>query len=589
MRNSKKTKIVCTLGPATDKGDVLRQLMLEGMDVARFNFSHGTHEEQKGRLDKLIALRKELNIPVAALLDTKGPEIRLRNLEGGKAELKAGDTLVLTTEEILGNAQKVAISYKDLYKDVHVGSTILIDDGLIEMRVTAIQDTDIVCVVENGGMISDKKGVNVPNVELSMPYISKVDYDDIVFGIENGFDFIAASFVRTADDVLQIRKILEEHNCTTINIISKIENKQGVDNIDDIIKVSDGIMVARGDMGVEIPFEEVPVIQKMIIEKVYMAGKQVITATQMLDSMIKNPRPTRAEAADVANAVYDGTSAIMLSGETAAGLYPVEALKTMVKIAARTEEDINYVSRMKKRSIMSNPDITNAIAHATCTTAMDLNAAAIVTVSNSGRTARMVSKYRPNCPIIGCSVHENVCRQLNLSWGVTPIHVKYQETSDELFEHAVDQAEKCGLVKQGELVVLTAGVPLGVSGTTNLIKVHVAGHIIITGKGINDKQVSANLCVAENAAQLREIFKPGDIIVTKDTNNDMMEEIRKASGLIVEAEGANTHAGIVGLSLDLPVILGAKNAVQILKTGAYVTLDGRRGTVSCNREHEEEK
>lgn len=589
MRNSKKTKIVCTLGPATDKGDVLRQLMLEGMDVARFNFSHGTHEEQKGRLDKLIALRKELNIPVAALLDTKGPEIRLRNLEGGKAELKAGDTLILTTEEILGNAQKVAISYKDLYKDVHVGSTILIDDGLIEMRVTAIQDTDIVCVVENGGMISDKKGVNVPNVELSMPYISKVDYDDIVFGIKNGFDFIAASFVRTADDVLQIRKILEEHNCTTINIISKIENKQGVDNIDDIIKVSDGIMVARGDMGVEIPFEEVPVIQKMIIEKVYMAGKQVITATQMLDSMIKNPRPTRAEAADVANAVYDGTSAIMLSGETAAGLYPVEALKTMVKIAARTEEDINYASRMKKRSIMSNPDITNAIAHATCTTAMDLNAAAIVTVSNSGRTARMVSKYRPNCPIIGCSVHESVCRQLNLSWGVTPILVKYQETSDELFEHAVDQAEKCGLVKQGELVVLTAGVPLGVSGTTNLIKVHVAGHIIITGKGINDKQVSANLCVAENVAQLREIFKPGDIIVTKDTNNDMMEEIRKASGLIVEAEGANTHAGIVGLSLDLPVILGAKNAVQILKTGAYVTLDGRRGTVSCNREHEEEK
>ena len=402
-----------------------------------------------------------------------------------------------------------------------------------------------------------------------------------------GVDSIEAD--ASADDVLQIRKILEEHNCTTINIISKIENKQGVDNIDEIIKVSDGIMVARGDMGVEIPFEEVPVIQKMIIEKVYMAGKQVITATQMLDSMIKNPRPTRAEAADVANAVYDGTSAIMLSGETAAGLYPVEALKTMVKIAARTEEDINYVSRMKKRSIMSNPDITNAIAHATCTTAMDLNAAAIVTVSNSGRTARMVSKYRPNCPIIGCSVHESVCRQLNLSWGVTPILVKYQETSDELFEHAVDQAEKCGLVKQGELVVLTAGVPLGVSGTTNLIKVHVAGHIIITGKGINDKQVSANLCVAENAAQLREIFKPGDIIVTKDTNNDMMEEIRKASGLIVEAEGANTHAGIVGLSLDLPVILGAKNAVQILKTGAYVTLDGRRGTVSCNREHEEEK
>lgn len=582
MKNTRKTKIICTLGPSTDKDPVLRELIQEGMNVARFNFSHGTHEEQKKRLDKLIELREELGQPVAALLDTKGPEIRLRNLEGGKAELKAGDTLVLTTEEILGNAQKVAISYKELYKDVHVGSRILIDDGLIEMEVIALKDMDIVCVIKNGGMISDKKGVNVPNAELSMPYISETDYNDIVFGIKNDFDFIAASFVRTADDILAIRKILEEHNCTTINIIAKIENKQGVENIDEIIKVSDGIMVARGDMGVEIPFEEVPVIQKMIIEKVYMAGKQVITATQMLDSMMKNPRPTRAEAADVANAVYDGTSAIMLSGETAAGMYPVEALKTMVKIAACTEQDINYASRMKKRSAMDNPDITNAIAHATCTTAMDLNAAAIVTVSNSGRTARMVSKYRPSCPIIGCSVNKNVCRQLNLSWGVTPILVDRQETSDELFDHAVDQAEKHGLVDQGQLVVLTAGVPLGVSGTTNLIKVHVAGHIIISGTGLNDKSVSANLCVADTAEKLNEIFKPGDIIVTQDTNNDMMPQIRKASGLIVEASGNNCHAAIVGLSLDLPVILGAQNAVQILKTGAYVTLDGRGGTVSCN-------
>ncbi|MCU6763230.1 Pyruvate kinase [uncultured Roseburia sp.] len=582
MKDIRKTKIICTLGPSTDKGEVLKELILEGMNVARFNFSHGTHQEQKKRLDKLIQLREELNLPVAALLDTKGPEIRLRNLEGGKAELKAGQKLVLTTEEILGSAEKVAISYKDLYKDVHVGSRILIDDGLIEMEVTEIKGSDIACVVKNGGMISDKKGVNVPNAELSMPYISETDYSDIVFGIESGFDFIAASFVRTADDVLAIRKILEEHNCSSINIIAKIENKQGVDNIDDIIKVSDGIMVARGDMGVEIPFEEVPVIQKMIIEKVYMAGKQVITATQMLDSMMKNPRPTRAEAADVANAVYDGTSAIMLSGETAAGLYPVEALQTMVKIAIRTEKDINYLSRMKKRSMLTNPDITNAIAHATCTTAMDLNAAAIITVSNSGRTARMVSKYRPGCPILGCSVHKNVCRQLNLSWGVTPLLVDKKETSDELFDHAVDTAERKGLVKQGELVVLTAGVPLGVSGTTNLIKVHVAGHILASGKGISEKTVSANLCVAESAEMLGEIFKPGDIIVAKDTSNEMMQQIRKASGLIVEAEGTNSHAAIVGLSLDMPVILGAKNAVQILKTGAYVTLDGRRGTVSCN-------
>ena len=584
MNNKRKTKIICTLGPATDKGDVLRELIQEGMNAARFNFSHGTHEEQKERFDKLVALREEMDMPVATILDTKGPEIRLRDLEGGKAELKEGDTLVLTPDEILGNAHRVSISYKNLYRDVHVGSHVLIDDGLIDMEVVEIRGKDIVCVIQNGGTISNHKGVNVPNVTLSMPFISEADYDDIVFGIENGFDFIAASFTRTADDILAIRKILEEHNCSSINIIAKIENAQGVENIDEIIKVSDGIMVARGDMGVEIPFEAVPSIQKMIIKKVYMAGKQVITATQMLDSMMKNPRPTRAEATDVANAIYDGTSAVMLSGETAAGKYPVESLKTMVKIAQCTEDHIDYSTWLRNRNVMTNPDITNAIAHATCTTAMDLGASAIVTVSYSGRTARMVSKYRPSCPIIGCSVSKNVCRQLNLSWGVTPLLIQIQETSDELFEHAVDRAEKMGLVSQGELVVLTAGVPLGVSGTTNLLKVHVAGHIIISGHGINDKKVSANLCVGETAEEIREIFKEGDIIVTTDTNNDMMPEIRKASGLVVESDGENSHAYIVGLSLNLPVILGAKHAVQILKSGAFVTLDSTRGNVSCNRE-----
>ena len=587
MDYRRKTKIVCTLGPSTDNEDVLRELVIEGMNVARMNFSHGTHEEQRARLDQLEAVLEELKAPVATLLDTKGPEIRLRELEGGKAELVAGETLILTPEIILGDDKRVSITYADLYRDVHVGSRILIDDGLIEMEVVSIRERDIVCLIKNGGMISNRKGVNVPNANLSMPYISEQDYNDIVFGIENDYDFIAASFVRTADDVLQIRRILEEHDCHTIDIIAKIENKQGVDNIDEIIKVADGIMVARGDMGVEIPFEEVPVIQKMIIEKVYTAGKRVITATQMLDSMMKNPRPTRAEAADVANAIYDGTSAIMLSGETAAGKYPVEALKTMVKIAVCAENDIDYETQLRKRPVMANPDITNAIAHATCTTAMDLNASAIVTVSNSGRTARMVSKYRPACPIIGCSISKNTCRQLNLSWGVTPILVDIQESSDALFDHAVDRAVEEGLVSQGELVVLTAGVPLGVSGTTNLLKVHVAGHILIQGSGINDKRVSASLCVAETAEELRELFKEGDIIVTTDTNNDMMPELRRASGLVVEAGGGNCHANIVGLSLDLPVILEARNATQILKTGAYVTLDAQRGTVSSNRDEEQ--
>ena len=582
MKEIRKTKIVCTLGPSTDKGDVLRQLMLEGMNVARFNFSHGSHEEQKARLDKLVALREELELPVASLLDTKGPEIRLKELEGGKAELKEGQLFTLALGDFVGDENRVAITYEDLHNDVKVGDRILIDDGLIEMKVVRLDDTDIVCEVINGGMISNKKGVNVPNVELSMPFISETDYSDIVFGIENGFDFIAASFTRTADDILQIRKILEEHDCKSINIIAKIENKQGVDNIDEIIRVSDGIMVARGDMGVEIPMEDVPVIQKVLIEKVYKAGKQVITATQMLDSMMKHPRPTRAEATDVANAVYDGTSAIMLSGETAAGDYPVEALQTMVKIASRTEQDINYTSRLKKRGILINPDITNAIAHATCTTAMDLNASAIITVSNSGRTARMVSKYRPTCPIIGCSVNKDVCRKMNLSWGVTPLLVELKHNSDELFDHAVDKAEEMGLIKQGEIVVLTAGVPLGISGTTNMIKVHVAGHILMQGKGLNDRMAAANMCVVNSVDELKEKFKAGDIIVAKDTCNEMMPQLRLASGLIIEAEGVNTHGAIAGLSLDIPVLAGAVNATQILKSGAFVTLDCKKGVVSCN-------
>ena len=583
MKNLRKTKIICTLGPATDKDDVLKQLMAEGMNVARFNFSHGTHEEQGERLKKVQALREELGLPIATLLDTKGPEIRLRELKGGKAQLEAGNKFTLTTEEVLGDENRVSITYKDLIHDVGPGRRILIDDGLIELGVDEVTDTDIVCHVVNGGMISNKKGVNVPNVELSMPYISEKDYDDIVFGIENDFDFVAASFVRTADDVLQIRKIFEEKNCNNINIISKIENMQGVDNIDEIIRVSDGIMVARGDMGVEIPLEDVPVIQKMIIKKVIEAGKQVITATQMLDSMMKNPRPTRAEATDVANAIYDGTSAIMLSGETAAGMYPVEALKTMVKIAVRTEQDINYTARFKARENLSNPDITNAISHATCTTANDLNAAAIITVTQSGRTARMISKYRPDCTIIGGSMSPKVCRQLNLSWGVTPLVMEPKDDADELFEHAVDVVEKAGLITMGDITVITGGGPLGVPGTTNILKVHVAGHILITGKGINDKSVSASLCVCKHVSDLKRNFKAGDIIVAKETNNDMMEQIREASGLIVEEGGANSHAVIVGLSLDIPVLTQAEYAIDILKTGAYVTLDAKAGVVSCNR------
>lgn len=589
----RKTKIVCTLGPATDDEKVLRRLIEEGMNVARFNFSHGTHEEQLVRYHMLCRLREELKRPVAALLDTKGPEIRLREFENGKAELKDGQSFTLTTEEIMGDENRVSITYQNLYNDIRVGSKILIDDGLIEMEVTAIhaaeaqpladgsQPMDIVCRVINGGAVSNKKGVNVPNVELSMPYVSEKDYEDILFAIENDYDFIAASFVRTADDVLAIRKILEEKGGEDINIISKIENMQGVLNIDEIIRVSDGIMVARGDMGVEIPLEDVPVIQKMIIKKVCEAGKMVITATQMLDSMMKHPRPTRAEATDVANAIYDGTSAIMLSGETAAGMYPAESVRTMVKIAVRTEQDINYMQRFKQRKNMSNPDVTNAISHATCTMAGDLSAAAIITVSKSGRTARMVSKYRPACPIIGTCLTERVYRQLALSWGVIPLLIGEKNQAEELFDYAVDCAEAAGFISKGDIVVITAGVPLGVSGTTNLIKVQVAGHILVKGRGLNHRKASANLCVCHNENDLVN-FKEGDIIVAEDTNNQMMEQIREASGLIVESDLDNSHAAIAGLSLDIPVLLGAKNALAVLKSSAFVELDCENGIVSAN-------
>ena len=588
---TRRTKIICTLGPSTDNEAVMRALIEEGMNVARFNFSHGPHDEQMGRLKMLRKLRKELGKYVAALLDTKGPEIRLVEFEKGKTELKTGQTFTLTTDDILGTDERVSITYKNLADDVKPGDHILIDDGLVGLEVveikpvakpvnTKVNARDIVCKVLNDGVISNKKGVNVPNVDLTMPFISEKDYGDICFAVENDYDFIAASFVRTREDIQEVRKIVEDRG-SKIKIIAKIENMQGVRNIDDIIRVSDGIMVARGDMGVEIPLEDVPVMQKMIIKKVCEAGKIVITATQMLDSMMKHPRPTRAESTDVANAIYDGTSAIMLSGETAAGMYPIEAVKTMVRIATRTEHDINYLQRFRQRRTMCNPDVTNAISHATCTMAGDLSAAAIVTVTKSGRTARMISKYRPNCTIIGECLTEKVCRQLNLEWGVEPILITEEQDASQLFEKAVDVAEMAGFVSKGELVVLTGGVPLGVSGTTNLIKVQVAGHILVTGKGLNGKKISGNLCVCHSNEDLKS-FKDGDIIVAADTTNEMMAQMRQASALIVEAEGANCHAAIAGLSLDIPVLIAAKNALDVLKTSAYVEVDCESGVVSAN-------
>ena len=472
----RKTKIICTIGPASESEEVLKKLMLAGMNVARFNFSHGTKEEQKEKLERVRKVRDELGLQVATLLDTKGPEIRLRDFEGGKVEIVTGQTFTLTTEEILGNSERASITYKNLKNDISVGTTILIDDGLIEMRVEEISGEDIVCHVINGGFVSNHKGVNVPGAVLSMPYISDTDREDIIFGAQMGYEYLAASFARCKEDILEVRKLLEE-NGSDMKIIAKIENMQGIQNLEEILSVSDGVMVARGDMGVEIPLEEVPVLQKKMIKLANAQGKHVITATQMLESMIKNPRPTRAEATDIANAIYDGTTAIMLSGESAAGLYPVEAVKTMSRIAESAEKDIDYWARMTKAEKVANTlymdkkNITTAIAHATCQTAMDLEAAAIITVTLSGFTAEAIARFKPDCPIVSCTMSERVAKQLNLLWGVTPLLIKREETTEALFADAVEEAKKAGLIKEGDKVVITAGVPMGVTGNTNMIRV----------------------------------------------------------------------------------------------------------------------
>lgn len=575
----RKTKIVCTLGPATNDPKVLEGLMRSGMDVARINFSHGDHAEHQKRMDEFKAMREKLGLPVALLLDTKGPEIRIRDFDGGKATLKNGAAFTLTTEEIVGDDTRVSVTYAGLPEDVRPGTRILIDDGLIELTVEQIAGTDIHCKVVNGGTLSNKKSINIPGASIRLPYISEKDKADILFGIQNDVDFIAASFVRTAYDVLDMRKILEENGGQHIQIIAKIENNEGVVNIDDILKVSEGIMVARGDMGVEIPFEDLPSIQKMLIEKCYKAGKMVITATQMLDSMIRNPRPTRAETTDVANAVYDGTSAIMLSGETAIGKFPIEAISAMAKIAEKTESSVDYKQKFYAQSIDSARSVTDAISHATCTTAMDLGATAVVTVTKSGHTARMVSRYRPGCPIVAVTTSQKVFHQLALSWGVQPVMGEEMPTTDELFEHGVERAVDTGLVKNGDLVVITGGTPVGVPGTTNTLKAHLVGHVLVKGKAATPLSVSGSLCVAKSAQEALRNFQDGDILVIGNTSNELLPLLKKAGGIITEAEGTASHAAIVGMTLEIPVITGAKNATQILKSGTVVTIDGNRGLV----------
>lgn len=575
----RKTKIVCTIGPATNDEAVLRELMLAGMDVARINFSHGSHEAAKVMVDKIKKVREELDLPVAILLDTKGPEIRLKQFKNGKVELAEGQTFTLCTSDVEGDETMVSVTYSELTKDVNVGSRILIDDGLIELNVTSIKNDKIVCVVKNGGTISDNKGVNLPNVELSMPYMSEKDRSDIIFGIEQDFDFIAASFCRTAADAMEVKQLLERNGGRNINIIAKIENAQGVENIDEILNIVDGIMVARGDMGVEIDMQDLPVIQKELIKKTYRTGKRVITATQMLDSMTHNPRPTRAEVSDVANAIYDGTSAIMLSGETAMGKYPVEAVKTMASIAERAENDIDYVARLKRMDFTSGFDVTNAISHATCTTAHDLGAAAIIALTYSGGTARQISRFRPACPIIAPTISEKARRQLNMSWGVVPVKATVAKNSDDLFDKSVDNAEANGLVSNGDLVVITGGMPLGVAGTTNIMKVHLVGHILVKGEGLTQLHATGTACVCRSLRELEVRYGEGDIVVLDRLSNDMIPVLKSASGIITESNDHIDDLKILAMALDIPVITGAAGATKILKTGTSITLDGSNGMV----------
>lgn len=574
-----RTKIVCTIGPSSESEEVLEQLIKEGMSVARLNFSHGSIPEHKIKIDRIKKVREKLKRPVAIMFDTKGPEIRLGNLKDDmEPYLNVDDEYVLTTEDITGDEKIASITYKELPKDIKKDDSILIDDGLIELKVESVTGAEIHTKVVNGGFIKSKKGVNVPNVKLRLPSLTEKDIADLKFGVKEDIDFVAASFVRTKEDVLNIRSVLESENMYNIQIISKIENKEGLENIDDIIEVSDGIMVARGDLGVEIPTEEVPIVQKEIIKKCNLKGKPVITATQMLDSMIRNPRPTRAEANDVANAVLDGSDAIMLSGETASGAYPVEAVKTMAKIARAMEESIDYDELLREKILMNDRNITNSIGKSTCQIAADINADAIITATTSGGTSRAIAKFRPKNQIIAVTTDEKVRRQLSLTWGVEALLSEKIFSTDEVIANAVEISKTHGYVKSSDTVVLTAGVPVGLAGSTNLIKVQTVGELLVRGTGIGEKSVTGRAFVVEEGRDFKD-FKEGDILVSPYTDKDMVTYIERAAGLVVEEAGFTSHGAIVGLNLGLPTIVGAKDICNKLKTGDMILINAKSGTV----------
>ena len=576
----RKTKIVCTLGPATNDVEIMKQLIQNGMDAARINFSHGTYETHAETIAKLKQAREELNAPIPLILDTKGPEIRVKTFKEDKVRLEEDATFTLTTREVEGDVNIVSVTYADLPKDVHRGSRILIDDGLIELKVEDITETDVVCKVINGGVVKSRKGVNLPGVEVNLPSLMEKDIEDLKFGVENGFDIVAASFIRSAEDVLKIRRVLEENGGGQMHIISKIENQQGVENIDKILEASDGIMVARGDLGVEIPPEEVPLVQKILIAKANRIGKPVITATQMLESMVHSPRPTRAEANDVANAIFDGSDAIMLSGETAAGAYPLEAVATMARIALKAESAVDYAAKLANTTEPARVNITNAISMAACATAAELKTAAITTVTKSGFTARMISRYRPACPLIASTSDETVWRQMNLIWGCKPMLYTGELPRGGVFDTALEIAVKSGLLKNGDTVVSALGMPLGFSGATNTLRVDIVGDVLCKGKGVGTKRATGTARVITARDGVERTFHQGDILVTTATDSSFMPYIRKAAIVVGPLDqNVNSHAEVAGMALDIPVIVCNAKVVDFIPAHSLITVDAEKGFV----------
>ncbi len=584
----RKTKIVATLGPATNEVDIIKKLIDAGLNAARFNFSHGSHEEHGQRMDNFIKAREEMGAHIPMMLDTKGPEIRTGVFATGKITVTAGQKFTITTDDIEGDETKVSVSYKELANDVTIGSTILIDDGLIELKVDEINGSNILCTVMNGGEIGSRKGVNVPNVHVNLPALTQKDIDDIKFGITKGIDYIAASFIRSAADVLEIRKVLEENGGSDIKIISKIESRDGVDNINEILEVTDGIMVARGDLGVEIPFEEVPIIQKMLIKKCREKSKTVITATQMLDSMTKNPRPTRAEVSDVANAIYDRTDAVMLSGESAQGKYPVESIQAMDKIAREVEGSFDYIKKFDENRTVLLPSIASAVSHSACTTAHDLGAKLIAVVSMSGRAVRMVAKYRPACPILACTPNERTLRQLSLVWGAIPMSVTYREDNfHQLFEDVCEASNRIGLTQVGDIVVFTGGTPLGSKGATNTLKVGVVGHKVIEASSRNTAamDITARTMIISTKDNLDLKFVKGMVMVTADNSAELVPYVKQSAALIAGSAKNDDFSALIeaAKSADIPVIISDQNVEEVIPDNLLVKVDSGKGIVyNCN-------